>query len=154
MVPRHHSVFNGGRLRAGVEIAEAQRDQSYATFHQVVLRALEDVENALVGLAQQRLRYQRLAVAARSNREAGRLARVLYQQGASSFLEVLDTERSLYDSEDSLLQSQVLIATPLYCARQGARRRPEPTHRYGDPAGGRPRNRATLAALSAVRPFV
>jgi NodT family efflux transporter outer membrane factor (OMF) lipoprotein len=104
-------VFNGGRLRAGVEIAEAQRDQSYATFHQAVLRALEDVENALVGLAQQRLRYQRLAVAARSNREAGRLARVLYQQGASSFLEVLDTERSLYDSEDSLLQSQVLIAT-------------------------------------------
>lgn len=104
-------VFNAGRLRAAVEVAEAQRDQSYAAFHQSVLRALEDIENALVGLAQQRLRYQSLSVAARSNREAGRLARVLYQQGASSFLEVLDAERSLYDSEDSLLQSQVLIAT-------------------------------------------
>lgn len=104
-------VFNAGRLRAAVEVAEAQRDQSYAGFHQAVLFALEDVENALVGLAQQRIRYQSLATAVRNFREAGRLARVVYGQGASSFLEVLDAERSLYDSEDSLLQSQVLIAT-------------------------------------------
>ena len=104
-------VFNAGRLRAAVEVQEAQRDQYHAAFHQSVLNALEDVENALVGLAQQRIRYGSLATAVRNYREAGRLARVLYGQGASSFLEVLDAERSLYDSEDSLLQSQVLIAT-------------------------------------------
>lgn len=104
-------VFNAGRLRAAVEVQEAQRDQYHAAFHQAVLNALEDVENALVGLAQQRIRYGSLATAVRNYREAGRLARVLYSQGASSFLEVLDAERSLYDSEDSLLQSQVLIAT-------------------------------------------
>lgn len=104
-------VFNAGRLRAAVEVQEAQRDQSYAAFHQSLLSALEDVENALVGLAQQRIRYRSLSTAARNYREAARLARVLYGQGASSFLEVLDAERSLYESEDSLLQSQVLIAT-------------------------------------------
>lgn len=104
-------VFNAGRLRAAVEVQEAQRDQSVASFHQSLLSALEDVENALVGLAQQRIRYRNLSTAARNYREAARLARVLYGQGGSSFLEVLDAERSLYESEDSLLQSQVLIAT-------------------------------------------
>lgn len=104
-------VFEAGRLRAAVEVQQAQRDQALAGFHRAVLMALEDVENALVGLAQQRIRYQSLSTAARNYREAGRLARVLYGQGASSFIEVLDTERSLYASEDALLQSRVLIAT-------------------------------------------
>lgn len=101
-------MFNAGRLRAAVQVQEAQRDQYHAAFHQSVLTALEDIENALVGLAQQRIRLQSLSTSVRNYREASRLARVQYRQGSSSFL---DAERSLYDAEDALLQSQVLIAT-------------------------------------------
>lgn len=104
-------IFNGGQLAATVDIAVAQRDQFEAAFRSAVLTALEDVENAIVALAQERSRYRSLAEAASAYREAARLARTLYQAGSSSFLDVLDAERSLYSAEDSLLQSQATIAT-------------------------------------------
>jgi len=103
-------IFNGGQLAAAVDIAIAQRDQFEAAFRSAVLTALEDVENATVALAQERIRYRSLSEAANAYRVAAQLARTLYQAGSSSFLDVLDAERSLYSAEDSLLQSEVAIA--------------------------------------------
>lgn len=100
-------IFNGGELRAAVEVAEAQRDQSDAALRLAVLTALQDVENSLVNLAKERQRAGKLSAAANSFREAARLSRTLYQSGAASFLDVLDAERSLYSAEDTLLQSRV-----------------------------------------------
>ena len=104
-------IFNGGELAAAVEVAEAQRDQSFIAFRAAVLTALEDVENAAVGLTQERLRHDSLDESATAFREALRLARALYEIGATDFLDVLDAQRSLYSAEDSLIQSQVAIAT-------------------------------------------
>lgn len=104
-------IFNGGSLAAAVDVAAAQRDQSYVAFQSAVLTALEEVENAAVGLAQARERRDRLEEAVAAYREAVRLARSLYQIGSSSFLDVLDAERSLYSAEDSLIQTQVDITT-------------------------------------------
>lgn len=104
-------VFTGGQLQAAVEVAQAQRDQSFLAYHAALLTALEDVENASVALNQERLRADKLRQSATAYREAARLARALYQSGATSFLEVLDAERSLYSAEDSLLQSQAAMAT-------------------------------------------
>lgn len=100
-------IFNGGELRAAVEVAEAQRDQSDAALRLAVLTALQDVENSLVNLTKERQRAGKLSAAATSYREAARLSRTLYQSGAASFLDVLDAERSLYSAEDTLLQSRV-----------------------------------------------
>lgn len=104
-------IFNAGKLRAAVDVAAAQRDQSFVTFKSTVLSALEDVENALVSLSQERVRSQSLAEAAQRYSEAARLSRTLYQTGASSFLDVLDAERSAYSAQDSLIVSRVAIAT-------------------------------------------
>jgi NodT family efflux transporter outer membrane factor (OMF) lipoprotein len=104
-------IFNGGKLAAAVEVAEAQRDESFIAFKKAVLTALEDVENALVALAQQRIEADRLSEATGRYREAARLSRTLYQTGASSFLDVLDAERSLYTAEDSLIVSRTGIST-------------------------------------------
>ena len=104
-------VFNGGQLKAAVEVAEAQRDQYFLAYRSSVLTALEDVENAIVSLAQERIRNGRLASSAKSYREAATLSRSLYKSGESSFLDVLTAERSLYSAEDSLIDSRVLIAT-------------------------------------------
>lgn len=100
-------IFNGGELRAAVDVAAAQRDQSDAGFRLTVLTALQDVENSLVNLSKERVRAGKLSSAAASFREAARLSRSLYQSGAASFLDVLDAERSLYSAEDTLLQSRV-----------------------------------------------
>lgn len=104
-------IFNGGKLRAAVDVAGAQRDQYYLAWRAAVLTALEDVENALVSLAQERIKIRRLAEASRRYGEAARLSRALYTSGSTSFLESLDAERSAYTAEDNLIVSRVAIAT-------------------------------------------
>jgi NodT family efflux transporter outer membrane factor (OMF) lipoprotein len=112
-------IFNGGQLRAAVDVAEAQRDQYHAAWRAAVLTALEDVENAIVALAQERVKIRSLDEAARRYREAARLAHALYQTGSYSFLDVLDAERTLYTAEDTLLQSRVAIATDFISLAKG-----------------------------------
>lgn len=104
-------IFEGGRLVAARDEAAAVRDQYFIAWRQSVLTALEDVENALVSLAKERSRSRSLAEAANQYRRAATLSRTLYQSGSSSFLGVLDAERSLYSAEDALIQSRVAIAT-------------------------------------------
>lgn len=103
-------IFNAGKLAAAQEVAEATRDQYFVAYRSAVLTALEDVENAIVAFRQERIKNGRLAAATQSYRKASELARSLYQSGSSSFLDVLDAERSLYSAEDSLLASAVAIA--------------------------------------------
>ena len=104
-------IFNGGQLKAAVDSAEAQRDQYYLALRSAVLTALEDVENAIISLAQERVRNEKLSAAAAAYRQSATLLRTLYETGSTSFLDVLDAERSLYSAEDSLLTSDLAIAT-------------------------------------------
>lgn len=104
-------IFQGGALQAAQRLAEAQRDQAFLAYRSAVLTALEDVENASVGLNQERLRRERLATQVGHARDAARLARLLYDNGASAFLDVLDAERTLYAAEQSLLASDVAVAS-------------------------------------------
>ncbi|MGX5805392.1 efflux transporter outer membrane subunit [Bradyrhizobium sp. Arg314] len=104
-------LFNAGQLQAAVEVAKAQRDQYFIAYRSSVLRALEDVENALVLSSQERIRIGKLAASAKSYGDAVRLEDTLYKAGDTSLLDVLDAQRSLYSAEDTLLQSRVLLAT-------------------------------------------
>jgi NodT family efflux transporter outer membrane factor (OMF) lipoprotein len=104
-------LFNGGRLAAAVDVAGASRDQSFLSYRSAVLGALEDVENATVALAEARKRQKSLTEARDAYADASRLARSLYQSGASSFLDVLDAERSLYSADEALLVNTTAIAT-------------------------------------------
>jgi multidrug efflux system outer membrane protein len=104
-------LFNAGQLRAAADVARAQRDQYFIAYRSSVLTALEDVENALVLMAQERIRIGKLTSSAKSYGDAARLEGTLYKAGETSLLDVLDAQRSLYSAEDSLLQSRVLLAT-------------------------------------------
>ncbi|MGJ5178385.1 efflux transporter outer membrane subunit [Bradyrhizobium oligotrophicum] len=103
-------IFNGGKLQAAVEVAEAQRDEYHVAWRNAVLSALEDVENAIVNLSQERLRIRSLTESARRYGEAARLSRSLYETGSSTFLDVLDAERSQFTAEDNLLASRATLA--------------------------------------------
>lgn len=102
-------IFNGGKLRAAVEIAKAQRDQQFLAYQASVLTALKDVEDALVSLSNERARSRLLTTSTTAYRQAASLSQSLYRSGSSSFLDVLTAERSLYGAEDALLQSRVKI---------------------------------------------
>jgi multidrug efflux system outer membrane protein len=99
-------IFNGGRNRSRVEIERARREQALLAYQQTVQRAFLEVEDALVAVRTYRDEHsarQRQVEAARS---AARLSRARYDGGVSSYLEVLDSERSLFSAE--LTESQTL----------------------------------------------
>ncbi|MDR3497056.1 MAG: efflux transporter outer membrane subunit [Ancalomicrobiaceae bacterium] len=103
-------LFTGGRLEAAVDAAAATRDQTLITWRSTVLSALEDVENALVALSAERVHQDKLSEATRNYRTAAELSRALYTSGSSSFLDVLDAEKSLYSAETSRIASRVSLA--------------------------------------------
>jgi NodT family efflux transporter outer membrane factor (OMF) lipoprotein len=101
------------RLRAQVRAQTAQQEEALAQFEQTVLASLEDVENALVAYGKEKERYLALSEEADANRRALELARQIYRSGLGEFLNVLDAERSLFQAEDSLAQSQGTVSVNL-----------------------------------------
>jgi NodT family efflux transporter outer membrane factor (OMF) lipoprotein len=115
-------VFDGGRLRQQVEIQRAVQERAQASYESTVLTALEDVENALVGIGNARTRRAALAEATEAARNAALLARHRYTGGLIDFQTVLDTERSVLSLEDSMATSEadgVLAVIQLYKALGG-----------------------------------
>lgn len=106
-------LFDGGRLRAQVDVREAVREQSVAAYEKAVLLALEDVHNALVALASGRARQAALSSAAEAARNAALLASHRYRSGLIDFQTVLSTERSLLSIEDSLATADAERLTAL-----------------------------------------
>lgn len=104
-------IFNAGGLAAAVDAAGARRDQQFLAYRAAVLTALEDVEDGIIAFAKDRARIAKLTASVASYREAASLSRSLYQAGSTSFLNVLDAQRSLYAAEDGLLQTRTILAT-------------------------------------------
>jgi multidrug efflux system outer membrane protein len=98
-------IFTAGRLGAGVDAAQAQQRIALQQYQQAIQNALAEVENSLV--AYQRLREQREAQqrVLAADRERLRLTRMRYEGGVSSYFEALDSERQLFSSELSFVQT-------------------------------------------------
>ena len=93
-----------------------------AQYEKTVLLSLEEAENALVDYSREQVRNRSLAKAAESNLEAVSLSKELYTQGLADFLNVLDAQRSLFLTQDQLVQSSqsvVLNLIVLYKALGG-----------------------------------
>jgi multidrug efflux system outer membrane protein len=106
-------VFDAGRIRANIEIRNAQQEQALTQYEKSLLSAFQDVETALVNYANEQVRYRSLTDAVAANRRAVAMANELYLRGLQDFLNVLDTQRSLYLAESELAQSQATMATNL-----------------------------------------
>ena len=107
------NIFDAGRIRANIKIQNARQEQALANYEQTALRAFEDVENGLVAHAKEQVRRRSLADAVRSSEDSLHLANQLYANGLSNFINVLDAERSLYQAQDALVQSDRTISANL-----------------------------------------
>jgi multidrug efflux system outer membrane protein len=105
------AIFTGGRISAGVKQSEAYYRELLFSYQQSILTALSEVEDALsqTQKAREKLQAQERRVKALANYAS--LARLRYDNGYSSYIEVLDSERSLFDSELNFIrtQSEVII---------------------------------------------
>lgn len=98
-------IFDAGRIRAAIDVEDAQLEQARLSYQSSVLAALEDVENALVALANTAQRRNLLEQATVSARDALQIAEQRYASGLIDFLSVLDSQRTLLDLEDQLAGS-------------------------------------------------
>lgn len=100
-----------GGARARLRAQEARSDASLALYDQTVLRALEDVENALVSYGQRQAQLRSLSDQAAASRRAAELARVRYKEGGLDFLVLLDAERTLLAAEDAVSVAETGVNT-------------------------------------------
>jgi outer membrane protein, multidrug efflux system len=142
-------LFQGGRLRAGVDLAEAGRDLATAAWAQSVLHAFSEVET---GLAAERFLDQRLAASERAAEEAERAARLAedrYLAGLADYLSVLESQRQAFDSQGQLLavRRERLAARVDLVLALGGGFEPEPDLPSQD---RRPESSAAAAAKAAA----
>lgn len=97
-----HTIFDGGDRRSIVRERRAVADESFAAYKSAVLRALEDIENALTSLNAANARAGQLAIQAEASNNAALLARSNYRAGLTDFRTLLEAERSLLAARDGL----------------------------------------------------
>lgn len=115
-------LFTGGKVGKRVDVARARAEQSRYSYERTVLTALREVEDAVAGVRASRNQVAAQQTQVDALRRALRLAEMRYQSGASSYLDLLDAQRSLFGAELSLAQvegQQATAAVTLYRALGG-----------------------------------
>ncbi len=115
-------IFNFGKNKRRVEIERKRTEQAYYMYDQTVLQAFRETEDALIGIStlrDQLVAVERQRVAAEN---AYKLSKARYDEGVTSYLEVLDSERTLFDASlnaSSVLQGRLNSYVYLYKALGG-----------------------------------
>jgi NodT family efflux transporter outer membrane factor (OMF) lipoprotein len=115
-------IFDGGRRRGQVALAESRERELVETYRKAILSAFADVESALAATGRLQQREALQAQVQERAREALRLAEVRYREGADDLLSVLDAQRTLFDAQDQLAQTRLArleAAVSLYKALGG-----------------------------------
>lgn len=106
-------IFDGGRLRATLQLKKAVQQEAAITYQKTVLQAWHDVDNALTAYRTEQARRDELIQAVAENHKALALAQSRYQQGVADFLAVLDAQRSLLSTEQQLALSTETVSSNL-----------------------------------------
>jgi multidrug efflux system outer membrane protein len=99
-------IFTGGALRGNMRFAESQKRQALIAYQQTIQRAFGDVSDALIGyekLHQARMRQQETVA---DLQETVRISTIRYKGGTTTYLEVLDGQRSLFAAELTLAEAR------------------------------------------------
>jgi multidrug efflux system outer membrane protein len=115
-------IFDAGKIRNNYRLAQATHKELLDTYQQTIAGALRDVSNALVAYnkTQEYREQQEKQTAAAA--DAVRLARIRYNSGSTSYLEVLTTDTNLYNSQltlEAAEQAEALSLVQLYNALGG-----------------------------------
>jgi outer membrane protein, multidrug efflux system len=99
-------IFTGGALRGNLRLAESENKQALLAYRQTIQRAFGDVSDALIGYQkfyEVRVRQEQSVA---DLQESVRISTLRYRGGTTTYLEVLDGQRSLYNAELTLAQAR------------------------------------------------
>ncbi len=103
-------IFDAGRNQGNLDLARVNREIAVAQYEKAIQTAFREVSDALAGRAtlSEQVRAQRAQAQAEQTRY--RLADLRYRNGAASYLDVLDAQRSLFTAQQAVVQTEALRA--------------------------------------------
>jgi multidrug efflux system outer membrane protein len=101
-------IFDAGKRKSNVEVEKARTEQALNNYEQTVLRALQEVEDALAGVRWYREEQAARDFQVQAARSASELSWARYDGGVTSYLEVLDSDRSLFNAQLAASQTRRL----------------------------------------------
>jgi multidrug efflux system outer membrane protein len=120
-------IFNAGRTRSRVALSKAQQEEALLAYQQTIQQSLREVSDALVGYRKGRDFREQQQLLNRAATDARRLADIRYRGGATSYLEVLDSDTRMFSAELGVTQaelSELLSLVQVYRALGGGWQQP------------------------------
>jgi outer membrane protein, multidrug efflux system len=115
-------IFNAGRTRSRVALSKAQQEEAVLSYQQAIQQSLREVSDALVGYRKGREFREQQQLLNRAATDARRLADIRYRGGATSYLEVLDSDTRMFSAELGVTEaelSELLSLVQVYRALGG-----------------------------------
>ena len=115
-------IFEGGRIRSGVRLSEAQQQEAALFYKQTIQLAFREVSDSLVAYAKNQEFRQQEELLTQAAEDATRLSNARYSGGATSYLEVLDSDTRYFSAQLNLAQAVLnerLALVQLYSALGG-----------------------------------
>ncbi|MBH3437352.1 efflux transporter outer membrane subunit [Pseudomonas luteola] len=106
-------VFQGGRLTGTLELRERQQQEAALNYRRTVLAAWHEVDDALTSYSAEQRHHAALAQAVSQNRIALETAQARYREGAIDFINVLNVQRELIQTQSALVDSATRVSTDL-----------------------------------------
>ena len=100
-------IFNAGRTRSRVALSKAQQEEAVLAYQQTIQQSLREVSDALVGYRKGREFREQQLLLGQSAADARRLAEIRYRGGATSYLEVLDSDTRMFSAELGIAQAEL-----------------------------------------------
>jgi multidrug efflux system outer membrane protein len=99
-------LFEGGKLRGQLQLSEETKKEMVLNYEKTIAGAFHDASDALIAVKKQRAAREEQEKLVAAAGDATRLARIRYQGGATSYLEVLTTDSSLFTAQLNLVNSR------------------------------------------------
>jgi multidrug efflux system outer membrane protein len=99
-------IFEGGALRNNLRYAKSQERQTLIGYQQTIQRAFGDVSDALIGYDKYHVVRERQEQSVKDLQQSVNVSLMRYRGGTSNYLEVLDSQRSLFNAELTLAQAR------------------------------------------------
>jgi NodT family efflux transporter outer membrane factor (OMF) lipoprotein len=106
-------IFNWGKINANIKSKNAQFELAFLSYQSTVLTAFREVEDALAAHDQEQQRHKSLAQAVAAGQLAVQLADERYHRGLTAFIDVLQTQQTLYQTQRDWVDSEAKLATGL-----------------------------------------
>ncbi len=101
-------IFDAGRNQANLDVAKVNKDIAIAQYEKAIQTAFREVSDSLAGRATLGEQLRAQAAVASAAQVSFKLADLRYRNGASSYFDVLDAQRTLFSAQQATVQTQAL----------------------------------------------